>query len=182
MEFVEELRLKKGAIQENWIEKILDSYPSRGRDYYRTKKDEFLNPVGTVLSSRAEAIIESLLEGFDHSVLSTLLEDVIKIRAVQDFSPSQALAFLPLLKQALREELQTVERAEAWPREFEEFEARIDQMTLLAFDIYTGCRQRIYELRIDELKRLQGSPRSRRAAKESLNDPERNSREAGGYQ
>lgn len=182
MEFVEELRLKKGAIQENWIEKILDSYPSRGRAYYRTKKDEFLNPVGTVLSSRAEGIIESLLEGFDHSALSTLLEDVIKIRAVQDFSPSQALAFLPLLKQALREELQTVEPEKGRPREFEEFEARIDQMTLLAFDIYTGCRQQIYELRIDELKRLQGSPRSRRAAKEPLNDPERNPREAGGSQ
>ncbi|HUV12956.1 MAG TPA: RsbRD N-terminal domain-containing protein [Acidobacteriota bacterium] len=182
MEFAEELRLKKGPIRENWIEMILDSYPARSRVFFRTKKDEFLNPVGTVLLSRAEAIIESLLEGFDDAVLSTLLEDIIKIRAVQDFSPSQALAFLPLLKQALREELDTVEAARAWPREIEELEARVDQMTLLAFDIYTVCRQRIYELRIDELKRLQGSPRSRRAAKEPLDALERSPRETGRYQ
>ena len=79
MEFAEELRLKKGPIRENWIEMILDSYPARSRVFFRTKKDEFLNPVGTVLLSRAEAIIESLLEGFDDAVLSTLLEDIIKI-------------------------------------------------------------------------------------------------------
>jgi len=182
MEFAEELRLKKGTIRENWIEKILDSYPAKSRAYYRTKKDEFLNPVGTVLSSRAEGIIESLLEGFDQSVLSTLLKDVIKIRAVQEFSPSQALAFLPLLKEALREELDTGKPVEGRSREIEEFEARVDQMTLLAFDIYTGCRQQIYELRIDELKRLQGSPRRRRAARESLDDLEQAPREAGGYE
>lgn len=98
MEFVDELRIKKSAIQENWIEKILDSYPSRSRTFYRTKRDKFLNPVGNVLSSRAGAIVDSLLEGFDEAGLSRLLKDIIKIRAVQDFSPSQALAFLPLLK------------------------------------------------------------------------------------
>jgi hypothetical protein len=182
MEFVDELRAKKGAIQENWIEKILDSYPSRSRTFYRTKRDEFLNPVGNVLSNRAGAIIDSLLEGFDRAVLSSLLEDIIKIRAVQDFSASQALAFLPLLKNALREELDALEPRRTWPQELEELETRIDQTTLLAFDIYTGCRQRIYELRINELKRLQGTPRSRRAAKKPLKDLEVNPREAGGYQ
>ena len=182
MEFVDELRTRKGAICENWIEKILDSYPSRSRAFYRTKRDEFLNPVGNVLSSRAGAIIDSLLEGFDEGSLSSLLEDVIKIRAVQDFSPSQALEFLPLLKKALQEELDGLRPRTTWPQELEELEARIDRATLLAFDIYTGCRQRIYELRINELKRLQGTPRSRRAAKSVVKDQEGNPREAGGYQ
>jgi hypothetical protein len=182
MEFVDELRVKKSAIQKNWIDKILDCYPSRSRTFYRTKRDEFLNPVGNVLSSRAGAIIDSLLEGFDQAGLSSLLEDIIKIRAVQDFSPSQALAFLPLLKQAVHEELDTLQPRRTWPQELEELETRIDRTTLLAFDIYTGCRQQVYELRINELKRLQGTPRSRRAAKSSLKDLKGNPREAGGYQ
>lgn len=182
MEFAEELRLKEDAIRQRWFEKILDSYPPNSRVFYRTKKDGFLNPVGTILSDRAGAILESLIRGFNRQELTRLLEDVIKIRAVQDFSPSEAVSFLQLLKSAVREELGIERGAGTWWQEIGEFEERIDWMTLLAFDIYTGCRQRIYELRIEELKRLQGTPRSRRAAEVSLKESEQEPGEAGGYQ
>jgi hypothetical protein len=33
-------------------------------------------------------------------------------------------------------------------------EARIDEMALLSFDIYMKCKERIYEIKADEVKRM----------------------------
>ena len=40
--------------------------------------------------------------------------------------------------------------------EFDEltaFENRIDHLSLLAFDLYVGCREKIYEIKANEVKR-----------------------------
>ena len=78
---------------------------------------------------------------------------------MQDFTPSQAVAPLYVLKtvvrQALDESLDGVVEADrlAGMIELEQFNMRIDQMALMAFDIYSGCREQLAEVRIHEAKK-----------------------------
>ncbi len=81
------------------------------------------------------------------------LDEIIKIRAVQEFTPSQALAFVFLLKEAVRAELGSEEdRAPALPAELADLDRQIDQVALGAFDAYMRYRGQVCELRINEVK------------------------------
>ena len=89
---------------------------------------------------------------------------IIRIRSIQDFTASQAVAFTFKLKDVIREELAGKMQgrpADAQSRLREElhaFETRIDELSLLAFDVYMKCREKLYEIRTNEIKK-----RSRKA-------------------
>lgn len=106
------------------------------------------------------------------------LDDLIRLRAVQDFTPSQAVGPLFLLKDILRTALldpgfRRTERQDGpvrprgtpprRPSAGEildgcfEAEARLDSLALLALDLYAADRERIFRMRVDEVKRA--SPR-----------------------
>jgi len=77
---------------------------------------------------------------------------MIRIRAVQNFFPSQAVGFLfdfkKILRQELGEKLQQPGMGEAFTR----LEERIDEFGLIAFNIYMQCREKIYQLKTDDLR------------------------------
>ena len=72
--------------------------------------------------------------------MTRALEDIIRIRAVQDMSPAQAAGFMLPLKTLIREELGDD------PALFALFE-RIDRLALEAFDTLVRCKVKIYDLR-----------------------------------
>jgi hypothetical protein len=88
----------------------------------------------------------------DPQIITSYLDPIIRIRAVQNFTPSQATAFILFLKKALRanlaKELRDIRNAE----ELFEFESKIDQLSLMAFDIYMQCREKIYQISANETK------------------------------
>ncbi len=146
------LSQKKAAILERWLHLILETYPAESSRFLKQEKDRFLNPVGYTISQEIEAIYEELLQGMDSEKLSHFLDKIVRIRAIQDFSPSQAIAFIPLLKKGIREELKGEVRKNQIFEELLRFESRIDRLALLAFDIYMKCREKIYEIRVNEVK------------------------------
>jgi hypothetical protein len=95
-----------------------------------------------------------LVQGSDHDKVYPFLDDIIRIKAVQDFSPSQAVSFIFLLKQVLRDTMKKEIRENSIAEELALLESRIDEMILLSFDIYVKCRERIYEIKADEVKRM----------------------------
>jgi hypothetical protein len=88
----------------------------------------------------------------DAEKVCSALEEIVKIRSIQDFTPAQALSFVFSLKQVIREELKG-ELDAARLAELVQFEAQIDQLALFAFDVYVKCRERLYEIRVSEVKR-----------------------------
>ena len=77
---------------------------------------------------------------------------VIRIRSVQDFSPSEAVAFIFDLKPAIREVVDSrVRGSESW-NDLWELESRVDRVALLAFEKYTECREKLHEIRNNEIK------------------------------
>jgi hypothetical protein len=147
---------KKSAILKRWFDSILETYPSDTKQFLRTKKDRFENPVAHRISSGIEGIFGQILNDAKVEDASPFLDKVIRIRAVQDFPPSQALAFIFDLKRLVREEVSGDTRKGQLSEELLRLEQKIDEMGLLALDIYMKCREEIYELRVNEVKRSVG--------------------------
>jgi hypothetical protein len=153
MTLIELLREHQTGIIDRWIEGTLSSYAEDGAVFFRKEKDPFHNPVGHALRSGSQAIFENLLEGIQPDVVCDHLEKIIKIRAIQDFSPSQAIGFVFMLKGAIRRELGNQLLDADYSKALAKMDANIDQLALFSFDIYVKCREQIYELRINEVKR-----------------------------
>ncbi|GAQ94296.1 RsbT co-antagonist protein rsbRD N-terminal domain-containing protein [Thermodesulfovibrio aggregans] len=137
--------------KENVIEKsfnlTISTYPEDSQAFFKEKKKQFTNPVGYTIYQGIEKIVDKLIN--DESLDSFIppLEEIIQIRAVQDFTPSQAVGFIFLLKKAIYEEL----RKEAEPEKLLDFLAQIDSLALVAFDIFMKYREKIYDLKAKEL-------------------------------
>ena len=138
------------AILQRWRDLLLSSYAPDASRFFREQRDPFANPVGSAISQSLAGVFDELLGEARAEALVPLLDDLIRIRAVQDFSPSQAVGFVFELKRAVREQLAGVETP-PWS-ELMEFEGRIDRLALLAFDLYLQCREQIFQIRVKEAK------------------------------
>ncbi len=139
-------------ILKRWRNLILDTYPPDGSVFFGQEKDRFANPVGTIITEGIEGLYNNLIGQADSDMLSKCLDSIIRVRAVQDFSPSGALTIFPLLKKSVREYLGREILESHLFDELLELESRIDEVMLLAIDIYVKCRQQVHDIRIRELK------------------------------
>ncbi|MEW5948820.1 MAG: RsbRD N-terminal domain-containing protein [Thermodesulfobacteriota bacterium] len=146
------LSQKKSAIVRKWLDAILETYPADTAKFLKAQKNQFANPVGAMISEGIEGLFEELLNGVDTEKVSPFLDRVIRIRAVQDFTPTQAIAFVFVLKRLIREELESDIQQHQLSGELLFIESRIDDMALLSFDIYMKCREQVYEIRATEWK------------------------------
>jgi hypothetical protein len=140
---------KKKTVTGKWIDRVLDSYGSP--EFFKKQKNRFANPIGATISESLQAIYDILLENRDLGEAAKPLENMIKIRAVQDFTPSQAVSFVYLLKSIIREELSREKNREEIMPDLALLEERIDKMALMAFDLYMNCRERLHQIRVNEV-------------------------------
>jgi hypothetical protein len=142
----------KDAILQKWLNLIADTYPPESSTFLKGK-DRFSNPVGYTISQEINSLYEELLQGqVDSDKMSTSLDNIIRIRAIQDFSPHEAVSFVFLLKKAMLEDLGNEIEKEQSFREWLDFEPEIDKLASAAFDKYVECREQICELRVKEVK------------------------------
>lgn len=147
------LRERKETIGRRWLELTLATYHADAAPFLTLQDDRFANPVGQTLAHATRALLDELLEGMDPVRLCTQLEEIIKIRAVQEFSPAEAVSFVYHLKDAIREVADgALDGPDAW-RELRAIEARIDQLALFAFDVYVMCREKVFSLRLNEIRK-----------------------------
>ena len=154
MSLKELLLEKKPIILKRWFHLILKTYPADASQFLKKQKNQFSNPVGHTISHGIEDLFEELLQGMNPVKISPILDTIIRIRAVQDFSPSQAIDFIFLLKKVVREELKKEIKENQLSEELVMFDSMIDNLALLSFDIYMKCREKIYELKVNELKNM----------------------------
>jgi hypothetical protein len=147
------LSQKKAAILGQWLAMIYESYPPETAIFLRKEKNRFDNPAGYRLSEGLAGLYNVLLQEMERDQIMACLDEIIRIRALQNFTPSQALAFIFLLKIVIRQELAEEIRKENLAAELLDLESRIDGLALLGFDVYTKRREKIYEIKADEAKR-----------------------------
>jgi hypothetical protein len=140
------LENKKSSIVKKWFEFVIDTYAPDAALFFKNQGDDFLNPVGGTTRSILEKLFETLLKNVDADSIAATMEPLIKIRAVQNFSPSQAVGFLFVLKILIRKELKK-ELKKINPEELVLVDTRIDSLALIGFDVFVRCREKIYDLK-----------------------------------
>jgi hypothetical protein len=147
---------KRSPIVKKWCDVVLCTYPEQSRTFLKKQKDRFANPIGRTIFEGIESIYDELLQEADADKISLFLDNIVRVRAVQDFSPSQAVGFIFGLKKVIRQELGSEILKEGLAEEWTAFESKIDGLALLCFDIYTACRQKISDIRVNEIRRQTG--------------------------
>jgi hypothetical protein len=146
------IKKNKVAILERWFDLILETYPANTAALMRKDKNQFTNPVASTLFREIEVLFKNLCEGSQKEECQAPLDSILKIRSVQDFSPSKAVEFIFLLKRAIGETLKSEICKESVIGEWMKFQSQIDDLALQAFDIYMDCREKICEIRVNQAR------------------------------
>jgi len=151
-----------GEVAEHWLARTLATYPLRAGCRGGEPRDRFLDPAGYRFREAFPVLVDELLGELNIERVRAALEQVIRIRAVQDFTPSEAVGFVFFLKDVLRHDLPGVLT--------HRIEQRIDEMALIAFDLLERCRWKMDEIRAGEARRSTYLPdriRAGRAGREA---------------
>jgi RsbT co-antagonist protein rsbRD N-terminal domain len=133
------------VIAEQWLGRVLGTYPGQAAAFLAEERDPFRNPVGNTFRQALATLTDEVLLGMNQDRVRAALDSIVQIRAVQDLTPSHALEFLFQLKPILS-------RHAPGP-ELDQLYSRVDGMVLLALDLYMKYRQRTFEARANEVKR-----------------------------
>jgi len=155
---------------------LVDTYPEETGRFLRREKDAFANPVGARFAAALENVLNGFIDNKSQESWRDSLDEILRVRAVQDFSPSNALRFIMGLKKILR---MTAAKSgkEVSSEDLRAFEDRVDRMLLAAFDVYSNCRQDLYEIRVKEISRQ--AERLLRMARLTVDGPETVENQAG---
>lgn len=149
----EALARRRSAVIDGWLGRIARGYSGSMARFLMEEKDPFRNPVGMAFKRSLPALFDQLVGEMDAAALQAALDDIVRIRAVQDFTASQAVAFVFDLREVVRAALREDAAAGMPDLDLEALDGRIDAMALAAFDLYLQSRERLFEVKVHEMKR-----------------------------
>jgi RsbT co-antagonist protein rsbRD N-terminal domain len=152
MTLQELLTKRKKAILDRCLDLFFDTYPQESVALLKSRQDPFANPVGSTFRKELEIIFDRLAARADTETMIPSLDAIVRIRAVQEFRPSDAIAFTTHLKKAIREELKNAHEGQELTSDLSGLDSRIDELTFVAFDLYMACREKIADIRVSEAR------------------------------
>lgn len=144
---------RKAGLVKKWFEGVVETYPADSAAFLRNTAAQFTNPVGYTFSQGLDGLFDALIKGMMPDSVVAFLDSIVRIRAVQDFTPSQAVSFIFHIKKVVREELKTEISDRNLGSELAEFDSAVDDLALFAFDLYMKCREKLYDIRAREAER-----------------------------
>ena len=148
----EALAARREVVLERWFQAVLATYPAETARFLAGGADPFANPVGHTVREGLGRLYDRFVADVPVSELSAAIDGIVRIRAVQEFTPSAAVGFVYTLRKILREELA---EAALDPAGQAALENGVDRLALVAFDVYMQCREKIFEIRVREIKESQ---------------------------
>lgn len=164
MLFIEKAKADKNTLLQKWIDVFYSAYPLGSTGFVRTSKDNFTNPIGFVTQNSLDVLYDAVLgDDVDPAKVGTALAELVQLRAIQNMTPSKAVGPLTQLKSILKKEVLSVcmkknNDSKMLEKLFDEYfivDARIDTLVLMALDLYSGNREKIFNLRVEEIHRSQ---------------------------
>ena len=144
------LNLSQGdrtEIVRRWFDVTVGRYPAETAKFLRVQADPFANPVGAALREELAPILDGVLGEDDIASVEPSLDRIIRVRALQDMSPADAVSFVLILKEIFPEVVATSTEAER-----RAFDLRVDGLLLTAFNVFSRCREQVYDIRVKEIR------------------------------
>lgn len=159
MEFHNLLQKNREKLVKDWVQAALGSHSSNPVRFARNM-DQFTNPVVFTMTEEFEKLFDELLRGLETGECDFDVTMTMRIRTVQDISASSAASFPFELKRIIREKFKEEIRRPALFDALQKTDTFLDQMGMLAFDGYMESREKIFSIKLSELKRsmLTGEP------------------------
>ena len=148
------MRQRKTELAETWFQAVLETYPAETAKFIGSGKDNLANPVGAALSQGLLGLLDALIRGEEGSKIEEELDKILRIRAVQNFSPSQAVGFILPLRNILKDSILSERTAGLSDADAAFVEETIDGLLSSAFDVYMDCREDLFTLRVNREKNL----------------------------
>ncbi len=145
---IEVTQEQRAALLNAWLDRVAHSYPAETSRFLLGTGDPFANPVGAELRNTLGTIIEGFSEDWPLDDLEPVLDRFIRIRAVQEFSPGDSVAFILDLKGLVREHVSgaTSEAAlmavDSW----------VDRLLLKVFSVYVRCRDEMHFIQVKAIR------------------------------
>lgn len=147
------LRRKREQLVQEWLARIVETYSAHTAHFLVNEGDPLRNPVGHALKQGLPILLDAVAGTLDVARAGPGLEDIVRIRAVQDFTPSQAISFVFLLKPIVRSAAGKQPADGLAADDLQALEDRVDRLALLAFDLFVNCREKIFAIQAEEAKR-----------------------------
>ncbi len=151
---IELLQEREAELAQAWEAEFLATYSPVSARLVKQQRDPHANPMGHILRRDLPLLVHQVLGSMNPDQLGEPLENLCRMRSVQDFTASQSVSFVFLLKKVIREFL--VEQRVELPDllgELLALESRIDNLALYAFDAHAACRERMYQARVTQEKK-----------------------------
>ena len=144
---------RRDAAIQNGTEAVFAMYPFETTGFIRTQRDQFANPVGHATRAAGEQIYDAVTgRDVDMEKVHASVAALIRIRAVQDLKPEQAVGVLYLYKPVLRESLLR-DMLVVDVQGFLDMGERLDTLCLMAFNLYLADREQVYAERVAQQRR-----------------------------
>ena len=145
MDLKQVLKKNKEPFIKKWFHATIDTYPQQTAKILGKDSNRFDNPIGAITHETIEEVFNLIIEDFNQETLEKALDPVIRIRAVQAFSASEAVSFVFALKQIGEDIIDG--------NLIREFDKLVDKIALAAFNRFMKCREEIFLLKATESKR-----------------------------
>lgn len=156
MDFSQYLLRNQKMILKDWFQSVVETYPEQTATFLRKEKDPFANPVGSSILEGIQGIFTQILDGLTSDEVLPFLDRIVRVRAVQEFTAAQAIAFVFALKDVVRSRMEKDGVVSQYAADLVGFDRTVDRAALMAFNIYMQCREQLYQLRVDEIKNRTG--------------------------
>lgn len=166
----------KETMTRRWVDTVHGTYPFDTVGFLRTRRDRFANPVGYRTEEAAKALMDVVFSDTpDEEPIRRAVDEIVRVRAIQDMSPEHAVGIFFAMKQIIRETLRESGQLAEVLDALLMVESRIDSVVLLAFGAYARSRETLHKLRVEENKRQYSQIlrlAEKKAAKDGMGLPE----------
>lgn len=144
----------KEAMTERWVNTVHGTYPFDTIGFLRTREDRFANPVGYRTREAAMALMDVIFSDEpDADAVSKAVDEIIRVRAIQDFTPEHAVGIFFAMKEVVRDVVAAAGQTAELVPALLALESRIDAVALIAFGAYARCRETLHMMKADEYRR-----------------------------
>lgn len=142
------LQEQQPELVKRWADAVFSSYPGESARFFKDTRDPFANPVGNTIKRNLNQLFGELIKPeMDGEAALSALDAIIRIRAVQDLAPGQALSFIYKGRDIISKHLSGKKHQAGVPAHMAHIQANIEALMLSAVDIYVKCREKIYALK-----------------------------------
>lgn len=153
MRLIEKIESNSEFILELWFEKLISVFPETSLKYIRKHNEQFTNPIGFNLFNNLQVLLDCFLKNDNKSDnFLTSLEEVIKLRLIQDISPFEKANIYKPLREIILNKFSPALNKEELIEIYDYFQ----KFEETSFNKYLEIQELIFDIKKEEIRNRYG--------------------------